>query len=64
MILLKQFLFVFFLSSNYVSYNYIIQYDNMAAGNIYLFKYDPNNYKVNQGTKGKSNNPILSERDK
>jgi hypothetical protein len=42
------------------SYNYIIQYDNMAAGNIYLFKYDPNNYKVNQGTKGKSNNPILA----
>jgi hypothetical protein len=42
------------------AYNYILQYDNLATGNIYLVKYDPDYYKINKGKSGTSNLPIVS----
>jgi len=42
------------------SYNYTIQYDNLATGNIYLAKYSPNSIKSNQGTAYYSSPPIVS----
>ena len=42
------------------SYNYDIQYDNLATGSINLIKYNPNTIKCNQGTDGVSTNPIVS----
>ena len=42
------------------SYNYTIQYDNLATGNIYLAKYSPNSIKSNQGTAYYSSPPIIS----
>jgi hypothetical protein len=43
------------------SYNYILQYDNLATGNIYLVKYTPDYYKINVNTSGNSDNPTISE---
>jgi hypothetical protein len=42
------------------AYNYILQYDNLATGNIYLIKYEPDYYKINKGNFGNSNLPIVS----
>ena len=42
------------------SNNYILQYDNLATGNIYLSKYLPNNIKINVGTVGSSTSPLLA----
>jgi hypothetical protein len=42
------------------AYNYILQYDNLATGNIYLVKYDPDNYKINIGKAGTSPYPVIS----
>ena len=42
------------------SYNYNIQYDNLATGSINLVKYNPNSIKCNQGTEGVSSYPIVS----
>jgi len=42
------------------SNNYILQYDNLASGNIFLSKYQPNYLKVNKGTAGNSTIPLLS----
>ena len=40
--------------------NYILQYDNLSTGNIYIVKYNPDYYKMNFGKKGSSNLPIVS----
>jgi photosystem II stability/assembly factor-like uncharacterized protein len=42
------------------TYNYILQYDNLATGNIYLVKYIPDYYKINKGKSGSSKPPIIS----
>jgi len=42
------------------AYNYILQYDNLATGNIYLVKYEPDYYKINKNNSGNSNTPLVS----
>jgi photosystem II stability/assembly factor-like uncharacterized protein/uncharacterized protein YjbI with pentapeptide repeats len=42
------------------AYNYNLQYDNLAIGNIYLVVYSPNNLKINQEIAGNSITPVVS----
>jgi len=42
------------------AYNYILQYDNLSTGNIYLVKYIPDYYKINIGNSGISDPPVIS----